>query len=307
MNLRARWTRIDGALTAPGPAFRLAEVQVLLALVVGWRLATRDWTVLADRPAVLTDGLTIMSWLPGPLPAPAAVALQVIGLVGVALVVVRRRPRIGLVLAWCAYAALCALWSSSGKVMHNDVLTVTVVFVMLFADAPLPHQTTTRSVRWGWPPRAALAVVATVYFLTGVQKLRHSGLDWVFSENMTWILRQGSSPHAGAISDMVADRPWLSQTLAGGALLLELTAPLWLAVRGTRILFVAAVFTMHTSIWLFLGIDYSAWVLTVAAVAVPMALRPERPLIRPRWGPRQPAAGLARGYDEEPRASARAR
>ena len=35
---------------------------------------------------------------------------------------------------------------------------------------------------------------------------------------------------------------------------------------------------MHGSIWLFIGLDYSAWPLTVAAVAVPMALAPDRPL-----------------------------
>ena len=38
---------------------------------------------------------------------------------------------------------------------------------------------------------------------------------------------------------------------------------------------------MHGSIWLFIGLDYSAWPLTVAAVAVPMALAPDRPLWTP--------------------------
>ncbi|MEK8226888.1 hypothetical protein NKG05_13565 [Oerskovia sp. M15] len=72
---------------------------------------------------------------------------------------------------------------------------------------------------------------------------------------------------------------------------------LWLAIRVTRIPFVLAVTGMHASIWAFLGLDYSAWVLTAAAVAVPMALRPERRLLgrllghrpgRGRRGPRTP-------------------
>ncbi|MNW55768.1 hypothetical protein D3C74_334520 [compost metagenome] len=72
----------------------------------------------------------------------------------------------------------------------------------------------------------------------------------------------------------------LTQALAGGALVLELTAPLWLAIRVARIPFVLAVAAMHGSIWAFLGLDYSAWVLTAAAVAVPLALRPDRRLLR---------------------------
>jgi hypothetical protein len=81
----------------------------------------------------------------------------------------------------------------------------------------------------------------------------------------------------------------MSASLAGGALLLELTAPLWLAVRRTRLLFVLSVTLMHGSIWLFIGLDYWAWPMTVAAVAVPMALAPDRPL----WG--RPRAVSAAG------------
>lgn len=55
-----------------------------------------------------------------------------------------------------------------------------------------------------------------------------------------------------------------------GQLALELLAPIFLAVRVGRVFFAVAVAVMHGSIWMFLGLDYSAWVLTVAAVAIPM-------------------------------------
>jgi hypothetical protein len=181
--------------------------------------------------------------------------------------------------AWACYAVLTALWGESGKVMHNDVLTVTVGAVLLFAAVPGRGRTSEWSLRWGWPPRAALAVLATVYWLTGAQKLRHSGLEWVFSDNMAWVLRQGAVGHGAQVAHWVADHLVVAQLLACGALALELTAPLWLAVRRTRALFAAAVLVMHTSIWWFLGLDYSAWVLTAAAVAVPMSLRPDRRLV----------------------------
>ncbi|MFJ4130016.1 hypothetical protein, partial [Oerskovia enterophila] len=281
-SLRRAALAVDRALLAPGPAYRLVEVRTLLALVVGLRLATRDWTAIARRPATLTDHGNVMGWLALTPPAWLLVTVQVAGLAGVALVVARRGGRAGFVLAWCAYTALAALWGSSGKVLHNDVLTVTVAVALLFAaDPPRPAHTAPRAPAWGWPPRAALATLATVYFLTGAQKLRHSGTEWVFSDNMSWVLRQGAggSLFSTRWVQTVADQPVLTQALAGGALALELTAPLWLAIRVARIPFVLAVAAMHGSIWAFLGLDYSAWVLTAAAVAVPLALRPDRRLL----------------------------
>lgn len=292
--------RIDAALLAPGPAHRLIRVHTLVALAIGLRLVTRDWTLISERPRILTANLTVMSWWPGPTPAAVLVTLQVIGLIGVVLVLTRRYPRLGFAIAWTAYLVLTALWGSSGKVMHNDVLTVLVGAVLLASAPPArrPDSPTLRSlvgigrpesripnnlehaVAWGWPPRAALAVVGTVYLLTGVQKLRGSGVGWVFSENMQWVLRQGSSPFGPELTALVADHLWLTQLLAGGALALELTAPIWLAIRLTRIPFAIAVALMHGSIWVCLGLDYSAWVLTVAAVvagtAAPIRLRVRR-------------------------------
>ncbi|GIJ00207.1 hypothetical protein CLV28_1923 [Sediminihabitans luteus] len=265
---------VDRALLAAGEASRLVEVRTLVALVIGLRLATRDWTLVADRPAVLTSNLTVMSWLPAPLPASVLVALQVAGLAAVALVVAGRAPRAGFVVAWSAYLVLTALWGSSGKVMHNDVLTVLVGLVLVLGPVP-PRRGTGRvpdDARWGWPPRAALAVIAVVYLFCGVQKLRVSGISWVTSDNMRWVMLQGTSPFGDGFTHAVANLPLLPSLLAAGALLLELSAPVWLAVRVARIPFAVSVAVMHTSIWAFLGLDYSAWVLTVAAVAVPLGL-----------------------------------
>jgi hypothetical protein len=270
--------RLDRLLTDPGAGFRLLEVHTLVVLVIALRLVARDWGSIADRPAALTDGLTVMAWLPPHVPAWVLVSLAVVGVAGAGLVVARTHAHAGFVLAWAAYTVLCALWGSSGKVMHNDVLTVWVGFVLLFARVPRRDEDERRTVAFGWPPRAALVVLGTVYLLTGVQKLRHSGIGWALGENMSWVLRQGTSPYATELALWVADHDVVARGMATGALLLELSAPLWLAWRRTRALFVLAVAVMHGSIWLFLGLDYSAWVLTAAAVAVPMSLTPSRRL-----------------------------
>lgn len=273
LRLRAALRGLDARLVAPGPPARLVAIQVALAVVLGLRLATRDWTVVAQRPAVLTDRVSMLGWMPAPVPVWLLVALQVTGLVGVVLVLVRRAPRVGFATAWAALTVLAGTAGMSGKVMHNDILLVTVGAVLVVAGTPRRGDgRAAPTVAAGWPPRAALAVIGTVYFLTGAQKLRHSGLEWVLGDNMAWVLRQGTSPFGAGLTQAVADHALLPHALAAGALALELAAPVLLAVRRTRALFALTAAVMHTSIWAFLGLDYSAWVLTVAAVAVPMAV-----------------------------------
>ncbi len=267
--------RFDAAVVAPGRTGPVVLLQVSLALIMALRLVAHDWTLIADRPAELTYRLWTLGWLPH-LPAPVLVAIQGAGLVGVALVLTRRVPALGFVLSWFSLLVLAGLWGASGKFHHNDVLLLTAAFPVLFARLPL--RTTRqaappdgmREVAWGWPPRAALAVVACVYFLTGLQKVRHSGLAWVFSDNMSWVLRQGadSSPVSADLVRSLAETPVLPQLLAGGALALELGAPLLLFWRPTRLVFAAAVTAMHLSIWACLGLDYSPWWLTVWAVTI---------------------------------------
>jgi hypothetical protein len=297
--------RLDARLVAPGPAWRLRWVHALLAALIGWRLLTRDWTVIAERPHALRFRLNAVGWVPD-LPAWALVTLQVVGIVAAVLAVARVRPRLAFAVAWSAYTVLCGLWGSSGKFMHNDVLTVTVAAVLLFAVIPgrdVPPRE--RSVRWGWPPRAALAAVGVVYFLTGVQKLRHSGLEWAFGDNMTWVLLQGrgGSPLGADVVAAIAGTPVLPQLLATGALALELTAPLLVLVRWTRLPFAVSVALMHTSIWACLGLDYSAWVLTVAAVAVPMGLPWQPWTAWTAWRARTVVVGRVRAPRREPQAS----
>ncbi|GAB2460702.1 hypothetical protein [Xylanimonas ulmi] len=268
--------RFDALLIAPGEARHARWVHAGVAAVVGLRLAARDWTVLADRDPALRTHTNLLGWAPD-LPASALIALQVVGVLAAVAAIARLRPRVAFAVAWACYLVLCGLWTSSGKVMHNDVLTVWVGAVWLFASPPgrgvRPRE---RGAGWGWPPRASLAVLGCVYFLTGFQKLVHSGPRWAFSDNMTWVLLEGAhgSPFGAAFPQAIAHLPVIPQALATGALLLELTAPLWLYWRWTRAPFALAVAVMHTSIWACLGLDYSAWVLTAAAVALPTGLTP---------------------------------
>lgn len=265
------FARADRALLATGPARRLVEVRTLLAVAIGVQLAVRPWRQLVERPPQLFDPVAVVAWMTAPPSAQTVVAVQLVGVAAVSVTVLRVAPRAGFVVAWAAYVFLSAVWGSSGKVMHNDVLLVTVAFPLLFAPAPSRSEVDSVDVRWGWGPRASLAALAAVYFATGFQKLRHSGLAWVFSDNMSWVLRQGTSVFGHHLNQVVADRPALTVALAAGALSFELAAPFLLAFRRTRLLFVLGALVMHASIWLFLGLDYSPWIMASAAVALPLS------------------------------------
>ncbi|HVQ17410.1 MAG TPA: hypothetical protein VMT27_00080, partial [Actinomycetes bacterium] len=111
-----------------------------------------------------------------------------------------------------------------------------------------------------------------VYFLTGLKKVIHSGLGWVTSDNLSWVLYAGAQSDRSLAPDLarsIAGAGPLPHLIAAVAITLELSAPLLLAGRWSRLVFAAAVAGMHAGIGLLLGLDYSAWVLTVLAVVMP--------------------------------------
>lgn len=170
-----------------------------------------------------------------------------------------------------ALAFVAGVAGISGKVLHNEVLLLLAAIPFIVAQHPTTGARP--SVRWGWPPRAAVAAVATAYFVSGFQKLRHSGLAWITSDNLRWVLRDGADGTRSPFPDLArsaAANHWLPHLLAASALAVELGAPLLLWNRRTRPLFVLLAVGLHAGIWATLGLDYSAWFLTSAAVALPI-------------------------------------
>ena len=268
--------RADAMLVAPGSGRSLERVRSLLVAVIGVRLLLRRWWTLVDRPPTLFQPVPVVQWMSGPPPLWMVLGLWGVGLTAVVCTVARRAPSISFAVAWLSLLLLAGWWGSSGKVMHNDLLLLTVAVPMLFARSPgsADIDAGPSRVQWGWPPRAALVVLATVYCLTGIQKLRHSGLDWIFSDNLSWVIRQGSSPFGQGFARAVADQGWLTRLFAAGTLIIELGAPVMLFFRRTRPLFALASFALHGSIWALMGLDYYGWILTTWAVALPLAVWP---------------------------------
>jgi hypothetical protein len=116
----------------------------------------------------------------------------------------------------------------------------------------------------------AIVVTALVYFFAGYHKLRRSGLEWAYGDNMRYLALWGpsiGSPGWPGLARWVGDNAWMARASGVFILGLELTFPVVIFVRWTRVLYAAAALFLHATTWLLLGLDYWAW-----AIAVPLVL-----------------------------------
>ncbi|MEA2932057.1 MAG: hypothetical protein QOI56_842 [Actinomycetota bacterium] len=274
----------------PGTGRRMLVTQAALAAVIGLRVALGPYSRLAGQPAALfrpVSFLRVLHHMPG---TAVIVGLQVVGTVAAVLAVGRRRRRATFPVAWTCLLVLAGLRSSRGKFLHNDALLLLAAVPFLLAPAGRwrDRASASPSVRFGWPVRTALVVVAGAYFFSGLAKLTHSGAAWVTTDNMRYVLYEAAAGGRVAFPDVpawLAGQAWLAHVLAAAVLLLELTFPVVLLVHGRpgrRIgaFYAAAAVAFHAGTWLALGLDYWAWAAVVVVVVVDWT-----PLVE-RWADR---------------------
>jgi hypothetical protein len=96
-----------------------------------------------------------------------------------------------------------------------------------------------------WPIRFVWVAMALIFCAAGLSKLRHSGLDWILSDNLALLL-QRQQYH---ISDgepwtnwglSVARHPWAARSMAAASICIETLFPLALFSRVARCLLVPA-------------------------------------------------------------------
>jgi hypothetical protein len=286
----ATLARFRAWLFSPGTELQLTAVITGLAALIGLHLAFFPWAELAQLPPALLRPVPLLFFLDSMPPAAVIVAIQVAGVAAAALAAAGWRRRTTLAVAWLAYLVLAALRASRGKIQHNDLLLLIgcVPFLLAPATRWLHRATTRRSALWGWPIHTALTFVAGAYFFTGLRKLTVSGVAWVTSDNMSWILYAGANGKAKVpeLALFIADRPWLSQLAAAVVMGFELGFPLLLLYRRARPAVVATAFAFHGGTWLTLGLDYWKYAFVVTLLLVnwePLFLRLRRPV--PGWDP----------------------
>jgi hypothetical protein len=243
-----------------------------LAALIGLQLAFFPWSELAELPPSLFRPVPVLSFLDDMPSAGVIVALQAVGVVAAVLATVGWRRPVTFFLAWLPYLALAGLRASRGKIQHNDLLLLIAAVPFLLAPPTrwLGRASTLPSRRWGWPISTALTFVAGAYFFTGLRKLLTSGVAWVTSDNMRWILYAGANGKAKVpeVALFIADRPWLAHLMAAGVMAYELGFPFLLASRRTRPALVVLAFAFHGGTWLALGLDYWKYAVVVTLLLV---------------------------------------
>lgn len=266
-----RIEQLDRWLFAPEAAGRVRTMRLLLAVLIGVRLATGPHRGLAGQPAALFRPVWFLSWMEQMPSAGVIVAIQLIGVTAAALAVLAWRERGTFLVAWTSLLTLDALRASRGKVQHNDIPLLLVGGVLAAAPVGLVLLDQRRSSAWGWPVRTSLLVVTGAYFLTGFQKVVASGPAWVLSDNLRNIMYgarlNGHAPTA-QVSLYIADRPAVAHLVALGTLAVELGAVVALARPRLRPWYLVAITVLHAGIYLTHGLDYSMWVGTAAIVLV---------------------------------------
>lgn len=92
-----------------------------------------------------------------------------------------------------------------------------------------------------WPILVVRISICILFFFAGLKKLEHTGLDWIFSDNLSNILRVMHNPEYKNILLWVAENTFLCQILAGVIVLFELSTPLMLFLKGVgRTIFVVS-------------------------------------------------------------------
>lgn len=262
---------LDDTLWGPETGARLLVVHVGLSALIGLRIVLGPYRALTETPDALFDPAPLLFWADGMPPVGLVVALQVVGGVAAAAAVLRRNVRLAFAVAWFSYLILAGLRGSRGKVVHNDLLLLWVSAPFLLA--PLGESLRDRVPKrvYGWPVRVAITMTALVYFLTGYHKVRRTGFEWVFSDNMSNVMRWGPNPGEPVWAEAatwVGNTAWVAFLSAAFIFFVELSFPVVLVWRRLLPVYAVAAVLLHVGTWFLLGLDYWAWVVTVALLFV---------------------------------------
>jgi predicted DCC family thiol-disulfide oxidoreductase YuxK len=279
VGLTTAFARADAWLFAAGDARRLAALRIGLCGLLALRLTRGSYLSLAGQPSSLFRPLSFMHALSSMPPRSVILRVQIAAFVAAVMAAVGLRARVTLPIAWAGALFLDGMATSVGKVVHNDVLLLLCLVPLLAAptadawslDAPVSTRGDWKrgpAIRYGWPVRTAMVVATGAYFFTGLAKVVFSGPAWALSSNLRWVLYASSDGHAvpNHLALFIADRPLLAHGVAALTLLIELGFALVLFRPRAAWFFVPGAVGLHAAIGATMGLDYSAWAITVLVV-----------------------------------------
>jgi hypothetical protein len=174
---------------------------------------------------------------------------------------------------------LLGLPHNFGKTHHFDAMVVLILGLLAVSragdafslDRWLARRRGTAadieaSGEYRWPVRAAWMVMSLVFFSAGFEKLRHGGLSWMISDNMSNLLLQhgyqvANENPAGNLGLWFAQYPLLCNLLAVSTVVLEFGYPLALVSRWARVIFPIGMCGALVGIRLLMGPTFPEFIL----------------------------------------------
>jgi len=194
------------------------------------------------------------------LSAPALSAIQAIWKAALFFAAIGLFTRVAMAVAFVLGTYLMGLPHNFGQTQHFDTLVVFACGALAISraadavsmDAWIASRRPVSSFgaprddgEYTWPIRFVWVAMAMIFCAAGISKLRHSGLEWIFSDNLGLLL-QRQQYH---ISDgepwtnwglWVAQHPWIARSFAASAVTIETLFPLALFSRRARWILVPA-------------------------------------------------------------------
>jgi predicted DCC family thiol-disulfide oxidoreductase YuxK len=217
-------------------------------------LMSKDFAAWGSYSSVFWMPIWLFDTLGVPqLASPTIAAIEAVWKTALVLSAIGLLTRPAMIVAFVLGTYLMGLPQNFGQTQHFDTLVVFACGVLALSRAgdawsvdamiaaarrrsadPLPA-----SGEYTWPIRFVWVAMALIFCAAGLSKLRHSGLEWILSDNMAYLLRR-QQYH---LSDgepltrwglIVAAHPVLSQGTAAAAVCVETLFPLVLFSRRAR-------------------------------------------------------------------------
>jgi hypothetical protein len=322
--LLARW---NAFWFAPAPASTLGTCRMLFfgALVLWqWHHDFSAWGRYSSvfwMPVWLFDTAHVPQ-----LSASTIGALQSLWKSSLLLSAIGLFTRPAMVVAFVLGTYLMGLPHNFGQTQHFDTLVVFAMLALalsragdacsldalLAAASGRSNTTHADDGEYRWPIRMVWVAMSLIFCAAGLSKLRHSGLEWIFSDNLTLLLLR-QQYH---ISDgepltrwgiTVAHYPWATRLLALMSVSIETLFPLALFSRRARVLLVPAGFGLLVGIrtlmgptfeqFMMCGVFWVPWAQVAAALPERWRARTASGLARVTRARAVPAPALAERID----------
>jgi hypothetical protein len=268
--LRARW---NAFWFAPAPALTLGTCRLLFfgALFLWqWR---HDFSAWGHYSSVFWMPIWLFERAHVPLLSASTIgALQSVWKASLLLSAIGLFTRPAMAVAFVLGTYLMGLPHNFGQTQHFDTLVVFAtgalalsragdacsLDAMFAAASGRSAATPPDDGEYRWPIRMVWVTMSLIFCAAGLSKLRHSGLDWIFSDNLALLLlRQQYHVSDGEPLThwgiAVAHHPWAARALALMSVTIETMFPLALFSRRARIVLVPAGFGLLVGIRTLMG------------------------------------------------------